>query len=118
MYQTVSRVRARRSNLRARTYLFLRLRDRPHLRQIFSSQELRSSESFQKLDTDSFDIPGAVFGILEGLVAVITRLPTLALRGFFGTDEIPITCVATGTTHAFARFRDVMTEVAASRVKG
>ncbi len=44
----------------------------------------------------------------------------MALRGFFGTDEIPITftSVATGTTHAFVRFSDVMTEVAAARVQG
>jgi hypothetical protein len=49
-----------------------------------------------------------------------TKATTEALRGFFGTDNIPITftSTATGTTHTFAHFSDVMTEVAAARVYG
>ena len=49
-----------------------------------------------------------------------TKATTEALRRFFGTDNISITytSTATGTTHTFAHFSDVMTEVAAARVYG
>ena len=49
-----------------------------------------------------------------------TKATTEALRGFFATDNVSITftSTATGTTHTFVRFSDVMTEVAAARVYG